>query len=71
MHNGVVEATQRSTIIGNLSPDTNGYDFRVAAVLLDGYVGEFSSPLLVATPESSKQSLVLNPNTRQIKPFSQ
>ena len=55
MHSGVVEATQTSIIIGNLSPDTYGYDFRVAAVLLGGYVGEFSSPLLVATPKLSKR----------------
>ena len=54
MHSGVVEAIQTSVIVGNLSPDTNGYDFRVAAILLDGFVGEFSSPLLVSTPQSSK-----------------
>ena len=54
MHSGVVEATQTSFIIRNLSPDTNGYDFRVAGVLPDGSVGEYSSPLIVRTPKSSK-----------------
>ena len=48
---GMVEAMQSSVIIQNLLPDASGYDFRVAAVVLDGSVGEFSSPLFVTTPK--------------------
>ena len=49
---GMVEGMQSSVIIQNLLPEASGYDFRLAAVVLDGSVGEFSSPLYVTTPKS-------------------
>ena len=49
---GMVKAMQSLVIVHNLLPDASGYDFRVASVLLDGSVGEFSPPLFVTTPKS-------------------
>ena len=58
MHTGRLGAIYCSVTIENLFPSTRGYEFRVAGILLEGFVGEFSSPFMVTTAPLGKLSCI-------------